>query len=97
MYRDKHSLKAFVTVHFHDMARTLNLTLAAIRNAQGKRNPGDFEPGTPEWHAVVEVFAAELLERGYMEQLSMATSLRRGGETSAVEAHRLRDEGAEGS
>jgi hypothetical protein len=46
---------------FHEEARGLNLALAAIRKAQGKRNPSDMEPGTPEWHAAVADFAADLL------------------------------------
>ena len=46
---------------FHEEARGLNLALGAIRKAQGKRNPGDMEPGTPEWQAALADFAADLL------------------------------------
>jgi hypothetical protein len=66
MYRDKYNVKAPVKVHFYDLARTLNHTLSAIRRAQGKANPSDFYPGTPEWHSAVRVFAAELLKHGYI-------------------------------
>jgi hypothetical protein len=51
---------------FHEEVRRLNLALAAIRKAQGKSNPIDMEPGTPEWHATVADFAADLLRHGDM-------------------------------
>jgi hypothetical protein len=42
-------------------ARALALSLVAIRRAQGKPNPADFAIGTPQWKAVVEDFAADIL------------------------------------
>jgi hypothetical protein len=45
----------------HEEVRGLTLALAAIRKTQGKTNPIDIEPGTPEWHAIVADFAAHLL------------------------------------
>jgi hypothetical protein len=42
-------------------ARAFALSIVAIRRAQGKRNPTDFPVGTPEWAAVVEDFAADIL------------------------------------
>ncbi|SAK97488.1 hypothetical protein AWB80_07362 [Caballeronia pedi] len=61
-------------VEFHDLARALNLTLATSRKAQGKRNPSEMEPGTAEWHAVVEDFAADLVRYGCLLLLPMGSS-----------------------
>lgn len=63
---------------FHEEARRLNLALAAIRKAQGKRNPGDMEPGTPEWHAAVADFAADLLRHSDMLADSLPEKPERG-------------------
>ena len=41
-------------------ARALEASIRAIRRAQGKRNPGDFSPDTPECLAVVEEFARDV-------------------------------------
>jgi hypothetical protein len=53
----------------HDLARALNLTLATIRKAQGKRNPSELEPGTSDWHAAIDDFANDLIRYGYLTQL----------------------------
>jgi hypothetical protein len=42
-------------------ARAFALSIAAIRTARGKLNPADFHVGTPEWKAVIEDFAADIL------------------------------------
>ena len=42
-------------------ARAFALSIVAIRRARGKANPADFVVGTPEWKAVVEDFAADIL------------------------------------
>jgi hypothetical protein len=42
-------------------ARALALALVAIRRAQGKANPADFPVGTPEWIAVIQDFAEDVL------------------------------------
>jgi hypothetical protein len=39
-------------------AEALGISVAAIRKAQGKLNPGDVEVGTPEFGAVEEAFFA---------------------------------------
>jgi hypothetical protein len=41
-------------------ARALEASIRAIRRAQGKRNPEDFSPGTPECLAVMEAFARDV-------------------------------------
>lgn len=42
-------------------ARALALSIAAIRKAQGKRNPADYAVGSPGWEAGDEEFARDLL------------------------------------
>ncbi|MEZ2355003.1 hypothetical protein [Caballeronia sp. RCC_10] len=44
------------------------LAVLAIRRAQKKPNPWDFEPGTPEWQAAVIAFTEDLLNHGYLAQ-----------------------------
>jgi hypothetical protein len=41
-------------------ARALEASIRAIRRAQGKRNPEDFLPGTPECLAVMEEFVRDI-------------------------------------
>ncbi|WP_224039802.1 hypothetical protein [Paraburkholderia unamae] len=41
-------------------ARALEASIRAIRRAQGKRNPEDFSPGTPECLAIMEAFARDV-------------------------------------
>lgn len=42
-------------------ARALALSIAAIRKAQGKRNPVDYAVGSPDWETADEDFARDLL------------------------------------
>ena len=42
-------------------ARALALSIAAIRKAQGKRNPVDFAVGSPDWERAGEDFARDVL------------------------------------
>jgi hypothetical protein len=42
-------------------AQSLGLSVAAIRKAQGKKNPEDFHVDSPEWHQVCEEFANDVL------------------------------------
>jgi hypothetical protein len=42
-------------------ARALALSIAAIRKAQGKRNPVDFVVGSPDWERAGEDFARDVL------------------------------------
>jgi hypothetical protein len=42
-------------------ARAFALSIVAIRRARGKPNPADFPVGTPEWAAVIEDFASDIL------------------------------------
>lgn len=56
---DNHALPAGEDAYLE--ARAFALSLVAIRRAQGKPNPGDFTVGTPEWAAVVQDFAADIL------------------------------------
>ncbi|CAN7765764.1 hypothetical protein LJR029_006701 [Caballeronia sp. LjRoot29] len=42
-------------------ARVLALSLVAIRRAQGKLNPNDFQVGSVKWVAVVKEFAEDLM------------------------------------
>jgi len=42
-------------------ARALALSVAAIRKAQGKRNPVDYAVGSPGWAASDEDFARDVL------------------------------------
>lgn len=42
-------------------ARALALSIAAIRKAQGKKNPADYAVGSPNWEAADEEFARDLL------------------------------------
>ncbi|MDR5756706.1 MULTISPECIES: hypothetical protein [unclassified Caballeronia] len=46
--------------HFQH-ARALSLSVGAIRRAQGKSNPNDFDVGTLEWHLAIEDFASDVL------------------------------------
>lgn len=41
--------------------RALALSVAAIRKAQGKKNPADYAVGSPNWEAADEEFARDLL------------------------------------
>jgi hypothetical protein len=42
-------------------AQALALSVAAIRKAQGKQNPGDYAVGSPGWAARDEDFARDVL------------------------------------
>ena len=42
-------------------ARALALSIAAIRKAQGKRNPVDYAVGSPDWETADEDFARDIL------------------------------------
>jgi hypothetical protein len=42
-------------------ARALALSIAAIRKAQGKRNPADYVVGSPGWETGDEEFARDVL------------------------------------
>lgn len=42
-------------------ARALALSVAAIRKAQGKRNPVDYAVGSPDWETADEEFARDVL------------------------------------
>ena len=42
-------------------ARALALSIAAIRKAQGKRNPVDYAVGSPDWATADEDFARDIL------------------------------------
>jgi hypothetical protein len=42
-------------------ARALALSIAAIRKAQGKKNPVDYAVGSPDWERVDEDFARDIL------------------------------------
>ncbi len=42
-------------------ARALALSIAAIRKAQGKRNPVDYAVGSPDWETADEEFARDIL------------------------------------
>ena len=42
-------------------ARALALSIAAIRKAQGKRNPVDYAVGSPGWATADEDFARDIL------------------------------------
>ncbi|WP_118179969.1 hypothetical protein [Paraburkholderia phosphatilytica] len=42
-------------------AEALGLSVAAIRKAQGKKNPSDCEVGSPAWMNANEEFARDLL------------------------------------
>jgi hypothetical protein len=42
-------------------ARALALSVAAIRKAQGKKNPDDYPIGSPGWLEVDEDFARDVL------------------------------------
>jgi hypothetical protein len=42
-------------------ARALALSVAAIRKAQGKRNPVDYAVGSPDWAEYDEAFARDVL------------------------------------
>ena len=42
-------------------ARALALSVAAIRKAQGKRNPVDYAVGSPDWETADEDFARDIL------------------------------------
>ncbi|SOE95658.1 hypothetical protein SAMN05414139_08559 [Burkholderia sp. D7] len=41
-------------------AQSLGLSVAAIRKAQGKKNPDDFPVDSPEWHRVCEEFVNDV-------------------------------------
>ncbi|CAN7325301.1 hypothetical protein LJR029_005623 [Caballeronia sp. LjRoot29] len=41
-------------------AQSHGLSVAAIRNAQGKKNPGDFPVDSTEWHRVCEEFVSDV-------------------------------------
>ena len=43
-----------------DEARALEASIRAIRRAQGKRNPEDFPPGSPECLAIMEEFVRDV-------------------------------------
>ena len=62
-------------------ARALALSLVAIRRAQGKANPGDFEVGTPEWQQVMHDFALDVLRapRDVLAQVGRSANLRSKG------------------
>ena len=45
----------------HREAQSLSLSVAAIRKAQGKKNPEDFPVDSPEWHEVCEEFSNDVL------------------------------------
>ncbi|MEW6347021.1 MAG: hypothetical protein AB1704_40850 [Pseudomonadota bacterium] len=42
-------------------ARALALSIAAIRKAQGKKNPVDYAVGSPDWETADEDFARDVL------------------------------------
>ncbi|MGF7129293.1 hypothetical protein P3T40_000760 [Paraburkholderia sp. EB58] len=42
-------------------ARALALSIAAIRKAQGKRNPVDYAVGSPDWETADQDFARDIL------------------------------------
>ncbi|MEY2440394.1 MAG: hypothetical protein QOI34_1779 [Verrucomicrobiota bacterium] len=45
----------------HLEAQSLSLSVAAIRKAQGKKNPEDVPADSPEWHQVCQEFANDVL------------------------------------
>jgi hypothetical protein len=45
----------------HMEAQSLSLSVAAIRKAQGKKNPEDVPVDSPEWHQVCQEFANDVL------------------------------------
>ncbi|SDC57307.1 hypothetical protein [Paraburkholderia lycopersici] len=51
-YPDKHPLWA--------EARALEASIRVIRRAQGKKNPEDFPPGSPECAAAMEEFVRDV-------------------------------------
>lgn len=58
---DEHSI-AFGPDHPEYLeARALALSIAAIRKAQGKRNPVDYAVGSPDWEIADEDFARDVL------------------------------------
>ena len=59
--KNKKPLEIIPGSPLHAEAQSFSLSVAAIRKAQGKKNPDDFPVNSPEWHQVCEEFANDVL------------------------------------
>jgi hypothetical protein len=58
---DKNSLQIIPGSALHGESQSVGLTVAALRKAQGKRNPNDFPVGSPEFEVLEVEFLQDVL------------------------------------
>ncbi|SAL49289.1 hypothetical protein [Caballeronia concitans] len=58
---DKKPFEITPSASLHDAAKSIGLTVATLRKAQGKPNPNDFPVGTPEFEKYESEFLDDVL------------------------------------